>query len=150
MNNHDVETIVEHMLSVTPFFNRKFMLTGESVSLKHMPLSHIQVLLLVNELGRLTVSDIGSRLSISRPNMTPLLNKLIEEGYVERQYSEKDRRVIWIILTEKGEIFIQKHKQLIAEKLKEQILTLSESELETLTISLRNIKSIFSKLYPEL
>lgn len=126
------------------------MLPGEAVSSKLIPLSHIQVLLLLNEFGTLTVSEIGNLLSISRPNMTPLLNKLIDEGYVERRYSEKDRRVILIVLTEQGQSFIRQHKQYITEKLKEQLLTLSQDDLETLTASLQNMKSILLKLYPEL
>lgn len=65
------------------------MLPGEFSSQRHMPPSHTQVLLLLHENGTLAVSEIGKRLAISRPNMTPLLNKLIQEELIERHYSEK-------------------------------------------------------------
>ena len=33
-------------------------------------------------------------LSISKPNMTPIIDKLVKEGYVDRYYDDNDRRVI--------------------------------------------------------
>ena len=39
--------------------------------------------------------------------MTKLLNKLIEEGMIERIPGEKDRRVINIDLTEKGNTYLE-------------------------------------------
>ena len=95
-----------------------------------MPPSHTQVLLLLHENGTLAVSEIGKRLAISRPNMTPLLNKLIQEELIERHYSEKDRRVILISLTAEGKLLVNQYQQFILDKLKENFQTLSEEERE--------------------
>lgn len=89
MESREWERIVDRLLSLVPLFYRKFMLPGEFSSQRHMPPSHTQVLLLLHENGTLAVSEIGKRLAISRPNMTPLLNKLIQEELIERHYSEK-------------------------------------------------------------
>ena len=88
MESREWERIVDHLLSLVPLFiaNLCFL---ENFSQRHMPPSHTQVLLLLHENGTLAVSEIGKRLAISRPNMTPLLNKLIQEELIERHYSEK-------------------------------------------------------------
>ena len=85
------ERIVDHLLSLVPFLSQIYA-SREFSSQRHMPPSHTQVLLLLHENGTLAVSEIGKRLAISRPNMTPLLNKLIQEELIERHYSEKDRQ----------------------------------------------------------
>ena len=87
--NHASGNVLSIIFFASASFYRKFMLPGEFSSQRHMPPSHTQVLLLLHENGTLAVSEIGKRLAISRPNMTPLLNKLIQEELIERHYSEK-------------------------------------------------------------
>src|SRR6185369_2564685 len=52
--------------------------------------------------GTLSMSDIGKCLSMPKPHITVIVDKLIEEGYVERQSDPADRRIVNILLTEKG------------------------------------------------
>ena len=108
-----------------------------------MPPSHTQVLLLLHENGTLAVSEIGKRLAISRPNMTPLLNKLIQEELIERHYSEKDRRVILISLTAEGKLLVNQYQQFILDKLKENFQTLSEEERKAHSFSSNHSKFNF-------
>jgi len=145
MESREWERIVDHLLSLVPLFYRKFMLPGEFSSQRHMPPSHTQVLLLLHENGTLAVSEIGKRLAISRPNMTPLLNKLIQEELIERHYSEKDRRVILISLTAEGKLLVNQYQQFILDKLKENFQTLSEEEREKLIQSLQTIQNLILK-----
>lgn len=145
MASHEWERIVDHLLSLVPLFYRKFMMPGEFSSQKHMPPSHTQVLLLLHENGVLTVSEIGQRLAISRPNMTPLLNKLMQEELVERHYSEKDRRVILISLTEEGKSLVGQYQQFILSKLQEHFQPLSEDEQAQLIHSLQTIQTLIMK-----
>lgn len=145
MESREWERIVDHLLSLVPLFYRKIMLPGEFSSQRHMPPSHTQVLLLLHERGILTVSDIGNRLAISRPNMTPLLNKLIQEGLIERHYSEKDRRVILISLTREGKLIVSQYQQFILDKLKEDFQGLSESDRDQFIHSLQTIQNLITK-----
>ncbi|HDX9580451.1 MarR family transcriptional regulator [Bacillus cytotoxicus] len=145
MDSREWERIVDHLLSLVPLFYRKFMLPGEFSSQRHMPPSHAQVLLLLHERDTLAVSEIGKRLAISRPNMTPLLNKLIQEELVERHYSEKDRRVILMSLTAEGKSLVNQYKQFLLKKLKENLQTLSASDREQLTHSLQTIQNLILK-----
>ncbi len=54
------------------------------------------------------VHDIKSRMLDKSPNMTRLVDKLIDKGWVERKRCDQDRRVIYIQNTENGLTFVDK------------------------------------------
>ena len=50
----------------------------------------------------LSVNTIKERMIEKSPNTTRLLDKLIEKGFISRARCEKDRRVVYVEITEKG------------------------------------------------
>jgi DNA-binding MarR family transcriptional regulator len=92
--------------------------------------------------GILSMSDIGKCLSMPKPHITVIVDKLIEEGYVERQSDPKDRRIVNILLTEKGMNDFEDIKQAISENLKSKLVVLSEEELEQLSAASLKVKEI--------
>jgi DNA-binding MarR family transcriptional regulator len=92
--------------------------------------------------GILSMSDIGRCLSMPKPHVTVIVDKLIEEEYVERQNDPKDRRIVNVLITEKGLKDFEQLKLVISENLKEKLLTLNEEEQEQLAISSKNVKDI--------
>ena len=67
----------------------------------------INVLLLLADGASPSMSDIASCLDISKPNVTPIVDKLIDQAYAQRCTNMQDRRVINIRATEKGNALIQ-------------------------------------------
>ena len=92
--------------------------------------------------GRLSMSDIGKCLSMPKPHVTVIVDKLIEEGYVERQSDPKDRRIINILLTEKGLQDFENIKQEISENLKIKLSKLNNEEQEILAEASEKVKEI--------
>lgn len=98
-----VNQIIRTTLDVLPLLRKK-LLRMDAVQAEHaMPMSHIQVLCMLKEDKVLSVSDISCRLGIAKPNITPLVDRLIEEGYVRRERSQLDRRVVNVVLLPEGE-----------------------------------------------
>lgn len=58
-----------------------------------------------------TMGTIAAKLQVTPGTLTTSVNKLINKGYVMRQRSEVDRRVISVSLTEKGESVFQLHEE---------------------------------------
>jgi DNA-binding MarR family transcriptional regulator len=147
VNNVDnLERAVTNLFALFPLVKKKFMnpdSIGIQCDLSH---SHFQILILLNEIGILPVSEIAKKLMISRPNMTPLIDKLIEEGLVKRIPSETDRRVIHIALTDEGNKFLEDHQKLMSNYLKKRFSCLSDEDLIQLAQSLENIKKVFLKI----
>lgn len=52
--------------------------------------------------GKLSMKEIGQLIGKDKSTITALVNKLSKLGYVEKERSQGDRRVTYIILTEKG------------------------------------------------
>jgi len=50
----------------------------------------------------LSVSDVRERMVEHSPNTTRLMDKLLEKSYIERVRCEKDRRIVYVRIIEKG------------------------------------------------
>ena len=92
--------------------------------------------------GTLSMSDIGKCLSMPKPHVTVIVDKLIEEGYVERRSDPKDRRVVNILLTEKGLTDFESIKLAISENLKVKLSQLGNEELEILSTASKQMREI--------
>ena len=67
-----------------------------------MPLSHVQVLAMLDHRGSLSITEISNSFGIAKPNITPLVDRLIEDGLVMRERNSADRRVVNVVICEKG------------------------------------------------
>ena len=96
--------------------------------------------------GILSMSDIGKCLSIPKPHITGIIDKLIEEGAVERLNDPEDRRIINVHITPKGVEFYDEVNQMIAEKLKEKLILLDENQQNMLFESSSNVKDLLIRI----
>ena len=92
------------------------------------------------------MSEIGEKLFISKPNVTTLIDKLIDNRFTERLPDKKDRRIIKIKVTKKGLVFVEKNKKDFRNQVKKKLLMLSAEELDKFFVSLQTIKEILSKI----
>ncbi len=92
--------------------------------------------------GMLSMSDIGKCLSMPKPHITVIVDKLIDEGYVVRHNDSNDRRIINISLTDKGLIDFEDIKKSLSETLKSKLVLLNDQELEQLSEASQKMKEI--------
>jgi DNA-binding MarR family transcriptional regulator len=52
--------------------------------------------------GRLIMSDLASRVLLTRSGMTRLTDRLEKQGLLKRESCPNDRRAIYVVITEKG------------------------------------------------
>ena len=94
----------------------------------------------------LPMSEIGSRLYISRPYMTRLADIMITDGLVERLSDPADRRVTNLTITQKGKKFLKDSISHYKKDLIESFQGISDDELERLGTSLEEAYTILSKI----
>lgn len=111
----------------------------------NVPHSHIKVLLYLINHGPHSISKMAKDLCISKPNMTPVIDKLVEDGLVTRDYDPTDRRVILIQTTPKALEFLKETQEYVKELIKEKLSSLSDEDLNTLSTSLDTCLSIIKK-----
>ena len=85
--------------------------------LKPLGLTYTQyiVFLVLWEKDGLTVGELGEKLLLDNGTLSPLLKKLEQAGYVRRERSREDERVVVITLTEAGRALREKAKDVPAK-----------------------------------
>jgi DNA-binding MarR family transcriptional regulator len=85
--------------------------------LTHHQLQYMKVLV---KMDNPTLSELAKELSLTKPTVTVLVNKLAEKGYIKRVQSDVDRRVMHLDLDSKG-AKITALRELAYEQLTEKI-----------------------------
>lgn len=146
MADKKIEDIASHFLSIFPLINKKLFKRDDTLQQSGLNLTHFFILKTIEHYGKLPTTQIGKKLSIQKSNLTPLIKKLIEKGYVERVPATHDRRVIYIQLTKSGESFLTKREDVLHRDVQERFQSLEEEDLIKLDESLKVLRDIISKL----
>lgn len=91
------------------------------------------------------MSSVAKTLSVTVGTLTIAINNLVKKGYVERVRSEKDRRVVFISLSEKGLKAYAHHAAFHREMIKATIKGLNSEEVNVLVKSLTNLVDFFKQ-----
>lgn len=116
---------------------------------KDLSVKELHVIEAVSELcqsGQNTMSIIAERLAIQVSSLTTSVGTLVRKGYLARQADPKDRRIIRIVLTEKGEEANRFHSEFHAHMIRGVAKRCSEEELDVLTQSLDRLGSFFQEM----
>ena len=89
------------------------------------------------------MSSIAKKMSVTMGTLTISMNSLVKKGYVSRERSEKDRRVVYIRLTEKGKRAYHHHASFHQEMIEAVMRGLDEDELRVLVTALVQLKEFF-------
>lgn len=146
MDEVKLEAIVQNFISIIPLFKKKLLHDNCKFDKGNLNHSHFKILAVLKKEGQQPISEVAKKLFISTPNMTKLLNKLIDEGMIERIPGEKDRRIININLTEKGSTYLKSSFLEIQSSLKDKISSLPDEKLDKLNDSLITLKEVLNEI----
>lgn len=153
MEEINLNEVIEELVVFLPTFNRKVLRTfgfEPKAELKNIlsPLLML-ILLTLSEQEPLTVSELANKIMVSKQQMTPLINKLIEKQFVYRKQAEADRRNVIIVLTPQGHKFLCDAKEELANRVKKTLEKLNKEDLLVIHDSLTNIYKIMNKISSE-
>ena len=150
MNNTTLGKVAVDLLSVPPLIfrlvRRKLIMTSVAEPDTDIKLLHFEIMRLLKEKGTLHPAEIGMQLQIAKAQMTHLIDKLVEKGFVVREMCADDRRTINVTLTEKGSRVLEEQDELVTRAIWDNMSSLSDTELEVLSSSLRTLRDILLKL----
>ena len=89
------------------------------------------------------MSSIARELSVTVGTLTISVNSLVKKGYVVRNGSSEDRRVVFISLSEKGVKAYYHHKKFHEQMIDSVVKELTEEELEALVKALTKLNTWF-------
>ncbi len=150
MKKSVLNSVVRDLLSITPSIRRsiqrKLVRTAFAQIEEDITLPHLEIMHILKEEGTKHIAEIGERLQIPKPQMTHLIDRLEDLEIVTRQADTTDRRIINIMLTDKGRRIIEELDQVIKESIEAKLSILTEEELQELSVSLKRLGDILSKL----
>lgn len=85
------------------------------------------------------MSEIAHRLSVTVGTLTTNMNGLERKGYIRRSRSERDKRVVYVLLTDKGKKAFYHHRDFHKKMIRAIVRDLNEEEMEILYRCLVNL-----------
>lgn len=89
------------------------------------------------------MSEIAKRRSVTVGTLTTSMNSLEDKGYIERQRSNTDKRVVLVTLTEKGKKAFYHHRDFHKKMIHSVVKDLDEKEKDALIKCLSNLDQFF-------
>ena len=80
----------------------------------------------------MTLGELSQRMMVSNGNVTGLVERLVEQGLMDRRPSEKDRRAQIVTLTAEGRRFFRAMARANGGWIGEMLAELSQTDIETL------------------
>jgi len=145
MTNESLDRILEDLLYVLPTLHKKILrmdLGGGTGTFRRL---HFAIMGTLGE-NSTKISELAKMLSVTKPQMTFLVEQLVETGIVERHPDDKDRRVIHLVLSEKGRTLLKEMKQKVKNNIKTQLAGLTKDDLQEMAAALDTLRGIVAKL----
>ena len=93
-----------------------------------------------------TMTHIADRINISVGALTTAVNAVVRKGYLFRGSDEKDRRIVYLHLTDAGKAALKIHDEFHNNMVDSIINILDEQSLDTTTKSLELLTNFFENL----
>jgi DNA-binding MarR family transcriptional regulator len=147
VQNDEILLMIKEFSYVFNEFNSTaFKLIDEQLNKTGLVRTHFIILHELVGGKELSMSDLSWILHVTKPNITVLVDKLAKLDYVERVHDSKDRRVILIRLTDKGEDFIGKSSEELIKSVVQLLDYLDKEDLELVKQTTQAMKKLLAKL----
>ena len=131
--------VFNHILSI-----EEDMLKKAGVELS---MTEVHVLEAVRNAKEPTMSVVSRKLRVTMGTLTTSVNTLVNKGFIERERGQKDRRKVFLKLTDEALKVLKIHDKFHDEMIDSVFKDLKLEEDEVLIRSLQNIKDYFQKKF---
>ncbi|MBR3929849.1 MAG: winged helix-turn-helix transcriptional regulator [Clostridia bacterium] len=139
------EKLAWQILTVAPLLKKRLFRPDFEQGENQLPLSYAQVLATLNIEESMTVTEISERFDIAKPNITPLIDRMIEAGYVKRVRNSADRRVVHVVILEKGREKVKEMVNSLKSTVQRWPGAVTDEDKARLTKAIEEIHSILMK-----
>ena len=94
-----------------------------------------------------SMKTVANLMKVTTGTLTKAMDGLTEKGYVIRERSKQDKRVVWVYLTEKGKAAYKHHEEFHRDMIKKAKGQLNEQETTVLIYALAKLIDYFKAQY---
>lgn len=149
MSNLSDELLTEELMDYLPLLLRALFQYNKSENSISLPPLQLRVLVVLQRLGALSMSDMAEHLSIQRQQLTKIIDALEEKHLVTRKENIDNRRMLIIEATEQGELLLKKFIHRKSELVRQFFEKLSNEERLIVLQSISIMESHLKQYLPE-
>jgi DNA-binding MarR family transcriptional regulator len=112
-----------------------------------LSITEIHTIEAVGLYGSKTMSEVSAELEITMGTLTTAVDKLIKKGYMLRNRSNTDRRIVNVSLTKRGKLAYRIHEKFHLDMVEAIIDDFSAEEEEILLTALRKLNMHLKDIY---
>lgn len=141
MSNYEVlHDILVRLFQEILDIESKALITSD---FKDISVNDMHIIEAIGEKEPKNMSTVAKIMSVTVGTLTIAINSLVKKGYVHRERSEEDRRVVLISLTEKGRKANAHHRRFHDGMIQAVLKDLDEDQQKVLVKSLMNLREFF-------
>jgi DNA-binding MarR family transcriptional regulator len=143
--HHQDESLVDAWLDIVGTYKTVHALLNQELTKSGFTFSQYRVIRSLGKYGDMPMNRLGEHMLVTPANITGIVDRLEQKGYVERKETGEDRRICTMRLTRKGQTSYQQtsahHKRIISQIMR----TFTKQEIMRLTKLLQRIKEMALK-----
>ncbi|MEK4663827.1 MarR family transcriptional regulator [Priestia sp. FSL H7-0729] len=144
MNTPDAGSLVNRYLDASFLVTKRFDTQIRERVGQILTMDQFCSLRLINEKRTCTPSDLAELLCIGKSSITALVNKLVDRDLVHRAGDERDRRVVYLTLTETGSQVYRETEQEIQQILEPYLVHFTPEEVRNFIESFEKLAALLS------
>lgn len=138
----EVGEMVQKLVRVFQLFER------DQIKVHGFTSSQCYTLIEISKAQSLTMNELSDKMNLDTSTMTRVIDKLVRDGFVERDRHESDRRVVVVTLTDKGNKAAAKLHLSVNEYYKKIISSIPMGQTEEILNSVSVLLKAFEKANP--
>jgi len=145
----DTELIDELVPLISRAWFSVFLRGAESWARLDVTMPQLKILMLLGLHGSAPVSTLATRMGVSPPNVTGILDRLEQHTWVRRTNDPTDRRVVRVVLTDEGKAFLSELQQGGQERLRARLQRLKPADQRALRQGIAALVDVIFAETPE-
>lgn len=139
--------IAKKLSNLMPLIMRKLMRPLGQLTRNITSPLHMNIMTILSEMEMCTMTELSNEMHISKPQMTPIIDKLVDNGFVKKEHDNVDRRSRRISITSIGLNFLDNINNNVTSIMKIIIEDLDKDDLISLNHALDDLYRIISKIH---
>lgn len=135
----------EKILKVVPAITHCLRNQVRQFSHPQLSLSQLRILCFLDCHPQSSLSEVAEYLDVTRPTASGAIERLVQQGLVDRSHDPQERRKILLSLTPAGSKYQQQVHQALSKRIEKRLGSLSQKQCSQLIEGLVLLETLFSE-----
>lgn len=145
MDKIDINEITNNLFQLVFAFEKKLVKPSEQIIKENLSPFQFASLFTLRDKS-MSRNELACELGISKQQLTPIIDKLLDCEFIMREQDTIDKRSIILSITNRGKEFLSEQESYVSNYLKVQISKLDNEDLIALGKSLTELHQVIEKL----